>query len=485
MAIIFSEKESVIFVGGRGTKAGDSDAGGGCTKTYWGDLWNPNKVLSDVMGTNGEPISSASAWNGSQTACDLAEGGSSKQRIIEPSSGYFSNCEAGHIANVNSLNDQFPNGRYEVLAVDPSGHWIDIDVAYIEVGADRCDVKVGGAFPTQQEALDDSDAGQFSVNILTNKARDDVSAAIDVDVGGGEAYNYNSWKRVIGIDANGVELPAGSWVEIEVNSDVNCYAIGDVDNIEFRHIFTYCEVGSPTKAGWIDSGTVIHYGVSFVDCKSEGHEYSIEMLSKKRHIQIIGGYFKNVTRVLCLNACYGVTIRGATLENSSAYACIQEYNYIGVLAVDRCIFKKTGSGSGIGMNGWGLVKVTNCVFYDVDDGIYLNYQNNELVEYNNIYYLSSQANSLIINRAAGAIIYSDYSCAWTAAGAPQHADRWGGGSLPPNSIEENPDFLNAPTDFTPQNVNCIYGGRPDRDSNVTEMGAILKMARPTAGFGVN
>lgn len=484
---VFAQKETVIFVGGRGTKAGDSNAGGGCTKTFWGDLKNPSKALSDVMGTNGEPISSASAWNGSKTACDLAEGGSYKQRIIKAGSGYFSNCQPGLVANVDSLNDNFPDGRYEVLAVDPSGHWIDIDVAYVETGSSVCDVKVGGAFPTQQEASDETDAGDYTVNILTNK-NVDLSAAIDVDTGGGDAYTKNSWKRIIGIDDNGVERVAGSYTEVGDNgNDINCYQIGDVDNIEFRHIYAFSDTGSPAKRGWKDTGTVIHYGIKFVDCKSEYHEYSIEMLSKKRHIQILGGYYKNVTRVLYLNACYGVTVRGATLENSSAFACIQEYNYIAQLVVDRCVLKKTGSGPGIYLSGYGLIRVTNCVFYNVGYGIGLNYQNNELVEYNNIYYLSSQTEKAI-NRIAGSIMHSDYSCLWTMVGAPTGSDRWGGMGKPEHAIEENPLFVDASgSDFRPRNPNVLRGGLPDIDDNPSQMGVILQkyqFARRARGANV-
>lgn len=466
MAVVFSEKESVFFVGGRGTKAGDANAGGGCTKTYWGDLKSPNKVLSDVMDTNGEPVSAAAAWNGSQTACTVVDNGSGLCRITLASA--FADVEVGHIANID-FADATPDGRYEVIA---EGYdWFDINLSY---SSTTCDAKVGGAFPTQQEALDDTDAGNYTVNILTNKARNDVGLTVDVDTGGGEASAYNSWKRVIGVDADGVELAAGSYVTIEAMYDIDCYNIGDVDNIEFRHIFTYYDSGSPTEAGWKDTGVAFHYGLSFIDCKSEGFQFGIELYEKKRHVQILGGYFVAEARVVVLSSVSDAVIRGAILENSSGFALVQIWGLVCMVA-DGCVFIKAGSGAAIGQGGYGLVKVTNSVFYNVDDGIYLNYENSELIEYNNIYYLYDQANSLMINRQAGAILYSNYSCAWTAGGTPTHADRWGGMGKPEHAIEENPLFVDAGGgDFRPRNPNVLRGGLPDIDDNPSQMGVILQ-----------
>ena len=92
MGKIWSTNESVIFVGGRGTKAGDANAGGGCTKDVWGDLKAPSLSLSNVMGTNGEPVSDPSAWNGSATACTVTQ--SSAGKLLITKTGAFTDVIA-------------------------------------------------------------------------------------------------------------------------------------------------------------------------------------------------------------------------------------------------------------------------------------------------------------------------------------------------------------------------------------------------------
>jgi len=53
-----------------------------------------------------------------------------------------------------------------------------------------------------------------------------------------------------------------------------------------------------------------------------------------------------------------------------------------------------------------------------------------------------------------------------------------------HDISVDPDFVDAAGgDFTPRNPLVIYGGISDIQGNPRQMGAILKMSRPTQGFG--
>ncbi|HUS72882.1 MAG TPA: hypothetical protein VMY06_07420, partial [Sedimentisphaerales bacterium] len=155
MPIIFDSKDAVFFVGGRGTKEGDTVAGGGCTKDFWGDLKNPSKTLAEVMDANGKPLSSILASLGN-TACDVVNNGSGKVRITKAGQGYFMGCCAGLIARID-FAAVYTDGRYEVIAVDgANGDWVDIDETY---SADTtCGTQVGGAFPSLQIASDNTDA---------------------------------------------------------------------------------------------------------------------------------------------------------------------------------------------------------------------------------------------------------------------------------------------------------------------------------------
>jgi len=216
MGNIWSTNESVFFVGGRGTKAGDPNAGG-CTKDVWGDLKSPNLSLSDVTGTNGEPVSDPSAWNGSATACTVTQ--SSAGKLLITKTGAFTNVIAGLIANVN-FSSVYGDGRFRVNSAQLTDDTIEIEYPYSV--DNTCDVKVGGAFDTLQNALDNTTANQSTyhdVNILTNKTKtfSGASDRIDVDVGGGNG-NAGTWKRIIGVDDDGLELAAGSYVAYDGNS---------------------------------------------------------------------------------------------------------------------------------------------------------------------------------------------------------------------------------------------------------------------------
>ena len=195
MGVVFSEKDSVFFVGGRGTKAGDADAGG-CTKEYWGNLKNPNKTLADVMGSNGEPISGSESWNGSQTACDVIESTdhTGKVKIVGLSGDPFEYVEEGHVVNVE-FGGIYSDGRYEVISRDFTDEKLEIDLVYIS--DTTCDAKAGGAFDKLQKVLDgtaaDFGGSPHNVEILTNKDEtfSGVGDQIDVDRGGGEWFTWN------------------------------------------------------------------------------------------------------------------------------------------------------------------------------------------------------------------------------------------------------------------------------------------------------
>ncbi len=194
----------------------------------------------------------------------------------------------------------------------------------------------------------------------------------------------------------------------------------------------------------------------------------------------MGGYYSSaVGSVFHLYSCRWVAVLDAELESSLSGALI-DGDVVGTLMIDGCILQKTANNSlGIYTDLYDtFLIVRNCVFYDIDDCIKLNCTGSRLIQYNNIFVLHTAASGKIINQLNGAINYSDYSCAWAIDGTPSASDRWGGGGKPENTIEENPQFVDAANgNFRPRNSNVLRGGRRDIAGNAAEMGAVLQKYR--------
>ena len=442
---IFATKDSVIFVGGRGTKAGDANAGGGCTKTFWGDLENPSKALSDIMGTNGEPLSHADAWNGSQTACAQSRPGAGLCRFTL--AGKFTNCIVGMIANVSTAGvvPVDTADRYEIVDVDPSGDWVDINWEPVN-GGGTGDVKAGGAIDKLQNASDVSTAshadGSNNVFILTNKAETFSSVAdeIDIDTGQGDA-GAGTWKRVIGIDSSGVKLTEGNYTIIDANTlACNCIAINLVDNVSIHHIHAYNQGSSESGFRYLTGALV--YNLSIMYCKATGGGIGVRVDSSNiRNFSLIGGEYDGLLYAALMTAYFGGNISDADFY-SPGFSVILFGPYS--IPVTGCIIRSDGTGEGIKMTNTNLATISHNIFYNVTDGIVVASANATVVEHSNVFMVSLGASGKAINRTNGQIAYSDYSCLYAMDGvAPAAADRWGGSGIGPNSIEANPQFVDA------------------------------------------
>lgn len=476
MATIFNTDDAVFFVGGRGTKWGDSEAGGGATKEAWENADKLNRDLSNVMSTNGGPISDSSAWNGSQTACTVTSSGGGKALITK--TGAFASVKEGLVANVKFAG-VYGDGRYRVNGNSLTDDTIEIELAYSS--GTTCDVKVGGAFNRLQSALDNTDADAstpHNVDILTNKTEAFIgySDQIDVDAGGGNG-SAGTWKRIVGVDDDGAELAKGSYVTIDgYGQSCHVFKIMNVHSIELRHI--YAKHSLDNYYGFYITATSYYYGFLLKDCKSTGCKYAVYSDTNRiRPITILGGYYSSATGpALYFSGCRWVNVFEAELVGSLAGALVNG-NVVGTLLIDGCVLRKTSNYSeGVYTNTWdAFVVIRNCVFYNIDDCIKLNDPESRLVQYNNIFVLHTAATGKIINRIAGAIKYSDYSCAWALDGAPAATGRWGEDGKPANAIEVDPQFVDGDSgDFRARETKVLRGGRSDIAGNVTMMGAVLQ-----------
>jgi hypothetical protein len=474
MATICNTDDAVFFVGGRGAKWGDVDAGGGAAKQAWQGVLGEN--LANVMGTNGEPLSDSSAWNGSKTACTVTSSGGGKALITR--TGAFASVKEGLVANVKFAG-VYSDGRYRVNSSSLTDDTIEIELAYS--AGTTCDVKVGGAFNRLQNALDNTAADAASphnVDILTNKPETFIgySDQIDVDTGGGDG-SADTWKRIIGIDDNGAELPDGSYVFFDGNGQsCHVFKIMNVQCIELRHI--YAKHTLNTYYGFYITASGYRQGFVLKDCKSTGCKYGLYIDHYYiRAITVIGGYYSSATgTAICSYASRWLNVIGAELTGSLAGPLI-DGDVVGTLLVDGCVLHKTGNFvKGVYTDNWDtFLVIRNCVFYNIDDCIELNDPESRLIQYNNIFVLHTAATGKYIKRTAGAIKFSDYSCGWAIDGAPSASGRWGKSSMPANSVEADPQFVDASNgDFRPRRVSVLRGGKADFAGNATQMGAVLQ-----------
>jgi len=464
---ICSEKETIIFVRGRGDPPDPSnDNGGGCTKQAWESALGQD--LDNVMTSDGGPLSDSGAWGGK--ICDVVNNGSGKVRIRKTGYGFFINCKVGNIANVDFAATYYDD-RYEVIAVDTgSGDWVDIELAY---SADTtCDCRVGGALATLQHAVDNVDAVNYTHEIRAYSG-ELLTAAIDLDTYGGSGTN-GTWLKVIGVDDTGAELADGNYSTYNAqNNACHVLNIHNVDNIEFRHI--YAKDAGATQAGFNFTMTAAHHGFVFYDCKSTDCYYAMLMATANvRKLLLIQGYYEASGITLYLIAPMGVHLIDVEVVNNTSYAGINFYPY-GEGILEGCIIKKNGSGDGIYCDyQYSLVNVRNCVFYNVGDAISIDHNDCRLIEYNNIYMVGAKATGKVIDGNQGRIAYSDYSCLWALDGAPEATNRWGGTSTPPtNAVEQDPQFVNAASDdfrLKPSSP-CLNTGKPTVNNGLASIGA--------------
>lgn len=444
MPTIFNSEHSVFFVGGRGTKTGDANAGGGCTKDDWENVFNRN--LAFIMKANGEPHSDdTKAWNPGDNACTVTESGSGK--VLITCVGAFVDFSAWRVVtNVEFANPwESYSGRYKTTGVYSTDDTIEIDLTYW--GNDTtCRCKVGGAFDELQNAIDNTDADATSphnVDILDNKGKiySIVGDQIDVDTGCG-GKDTNTWKTIIGIDDNGAELAKGSYVTFDINGQAAHGFTFDGDNIKLKHI--YAKDADSTHDGFYIAPSAARFGFVLEDCKSMGCRYGVHADSANGgNILIKGGYYKGDSYAISQTAGRAFEMFGVIAERSNAGPVIL-VGYYGRTLINGCIFK----GNGVATYAieqdhyWSLLTARNCVFYNIVNGFYLS-SGARLHQHNNICVVNAKATGKFINRVSGGIDYSDYSCLWAMDGTPAAAARWGGIGLPGNSIEADPQFADA------------------------------------------
>jgi len=459
---VFETKDSVFFVGGRGTKAGNSNAGG-CTLAAWEDAGLVNKNLAKVMDDNGEPFCNVIA--------SVTDNGSGKVRITNV--GDISIPCIGLIAHV-FFDGLHVNGRYEVIAWNPID-WIDIDLAF--VGNENCFVRVGGAFDTAQNAWNNTDASQYNVIIHSNKNQSktdgNFTATWNLGTAGGSLAD-KSIKHFVGFDTQpGDEGQIGFDGEDDedFSTDGGIRFGSAIESVSFENVivedaytgwnarndsvnsirFIKCEGNSGTGYGWS-----LGYGKNFVLISCQGNHnswygFNLGYSSGGPNHLLVNCIAHDNTRegFRSIGSCYGSALLGCVAYNNggSSYSGFSTNSYSGCGAMINCVAYNNGK------HGFEFKRVNpvaiNCIAKDNGQwGFYADTSGNLMVPH--VAYCCAHGNSS-----------GQYSLP---------------GALPEqNSIEQDPQFVDAANgDFRPRNPAVLRGGKPDTSGNPTQMGAILQ-----------
>ena len=467
MPTIFNSKDSVFFVGGRGTKAGNAKAGG-CTLAFW----NANPTLADVMSGNGEP-------RAIQAGCAVSNNGSGKVRITKV--GAFNTDLVGLVTNAE-FSAVYGNGRYEVIDADESEEdWIDIDLTYQAPGNGEptADVWVGGAFEKAQTVWNNTDATTgYSVTIYSNKNQSktngDFTATWNLGTAGGSMTN-KSFKRFAGFTTQPED---GGQVTFDGEDDAAFNPNGGIrfDSTLYSGIFENVIV----KDAYINWNLLpaITYSVRFINCEGNSGASSGWILTSSRSCVLIGCKAKD-------NTDYGFDAYYVSTDvNQFLMNCVASGNekegfkiggQVGTIAIG-CLAYDNGNG-GTKYNGFliaslrGSGGLKNCVAYNNGKHGF------EFTKSNPV------ATNCIAKDNGQWGFYADVSGSLMAphvAYCCAHGNGSGQFSLPAalperDSIEQDPQFVDAASgDFRPRNPAVLRGGKPDINGNPTQMGAILQ-----------
>ena len=451
MSQIFASKRANLFVGGRGTKAGESDCGGGCTESFW----EANEDLSLIMGANGDCLNAAGTWNGSQTACTTQnEGGNLR---VNYTNG-FSNCVAGLLAYIEISFDpnylSYTDKRYEVLTVDDD--YIVIDLPYTSTSP-TCDIKVGGAFQNMVTAINVVISPVYNIIIYDNKDETLSGTISPISCGVvGDDVHVTVWgfKTYVGdcdkggpcyqnsLDAYAVGIDTDSKVNIDANDGAfDILTLDDKDSLEFRNIHFFNNSGTYDAVKFLNSP----FDITFINCAfNDVDEYFGGDQT--------GGFY-------CIDCYFG----GARDTTPSIPGAVNSYFL-------RCVFDGTGMtyawgagyeiyidclflGGQYGIFPTYYIGLYNCVFYGQTTAcIYLNYGMSLVYGYNNAFCpIAISDYAVEIGASGGSISLTlECSCVYSIGNGPltamvNNVKTSKTYALPGTVIQEEPLFRSAAT----------------------------------------
>ncbi len=501
----FITEPTLHFVGGSGTKAGDANAGGGCTvATFSGDA-------TDYFGTNG-----AALYN--NAACSLSDSGSS---VMITSEGNFgTDIVVGTLVNVDfAAAGEFTDGVYEITAVTDANS-VTIDLTWAASG-DTAEVWVGGAFTDVYTATNNEDStdvvdddGAFHHRYIMTNKDETISTSIepeggnrgsskfvhiigyntkihvetvasglyqvlsDMDVGsysGPYADNFSTSYYGGSIEAirkveNGAyyKRPNADWIQWDADDNAIDVITVAGDNTQFRNIYAF----NTDKSANADCvyASAAREGSMFINCWFDVADD-----------RIAGA---NLDEAVFLDCYFGADVDDtdlASLTSTLFSGCVFNGNSLTVAAdnlddcsVLNCLFYAGGSAVGLST---GTSRFLNSIFYgQTTQGILADASTQSCAVYNNIFSPVAVADYACYAGDDGTLIGSNNIAYSVTAGAALTTPYYNNGESAafslPNTIEEDPQFIDA-ANFDFRSKNGLFKGLAgfDPDQATTNIGS--------------
>ena len=452
-------EKTTFVVGGKGVDRSNDNGGGFSGVTY------PGVDYDTFQTATGGPRNVATTWVGIQTACTMTDNGAGYVRVELAGGGVaeFVDCVAGSIVNMyDAANYGMAPQYYVVDLVGPAGQYIDLALAF---GVnDTCDINVGGALATLQHALYTVSASNYDMDIHINI---DTAAGvtIDDDTFGGN-ISKNTKRKVIGYHTIPGDMGYG---ETYYQAPIDSYNDG---------IDTDCFVGIDAGGGAYSVITVdgrdntIWENMYLFHTDALGANNAFEVVNTPENIVCINCRFDDVSQIMAAGAnnaqfisCgNGPAVGAQPLQLSTGGIILNGVWQESVDSTLGVIGNAVGAvgtfdgnvviGGDYGIRNRGYLLCKNNVCYNqVKAGIWVANAAAVLTAYNNIGVIQTGGHGILIGTLGGTVAYNDYNCFWSmddaALAIPVDSDFVGGADpvLGPNSIEANPEFNVAGSDF--------------------------------------
>ena len=343
-------KACMFFVGGNDVKSNNDSAGmdkaGGCIADWWqgangvngkkpGDVGYDlaaQTAMGKLMNTDGSAKYTDSGATYSQSPLS-----GTRVNAAAPGINQFTGAEVGMIAYCTYLGAGFSGpmsgtGLYEIIAVDPSGDWFDINDTYSSGSAVGALVNVGGAWDSFDNVGQEISASLYTQEIHINKdltgANKPIANFDFRDYGNGGNKEQNSWLHFIGFNRVPLDItdPLGTYYESIQEVDAVIKAAGTPHTDKWVHwefsaavpdtdflLFYSCEniifegfycSDLTTDGAWKGSSST--YNIIVKHCVGYGVKAPINFWSGVNGILLLDCYF-NSTTVNTLNFSSGAT----------------------------------------------------------------------------------------------------------------------------------------------------------------------------------
>ena len=480
MGKAYLESEICYFVGGSGTKAGVSLAGG-CTKDW-------------LIAKGGDP-SSLFAANGAPVFSDAVTGFIiDSSGTISAAAGTFSSIEPGMVAFM-----EFDSDASHYIIETVSGNGDSITLLNWTWGSEQevYQLHIGGAFSSLAAVMPRAYANIYDCFIFTNK---DETLASKLDIRYPGSAMKNTFKHIIGYntaflavngqlvsdmdiggayyqsaaDAMKDGAAAGRKVVLDGSGLASEAVIWQIDNLKVRNLHIKAAGGQDAFKAVV-LGDPLLTGADFAGLVLEGGTNGINTNSIVDAVRLSNCIALNQTAygfaVFDTNETFWAVLNGCVADGCATGFGLTQGFLNGCISHDCDVAVETVK----------LAAMAGCVFYDCGSAAFVCDAATAYWQIvNTIVVLQAGANGVFhVKSSGGNVLFEDYNCFVDTAGSPvvyHYSADWPTGyrdnGIGAHTIQVNPQFVNAAgKDFTLQSSSpCVDAGLPDAVGHTTHIG---------------